>query len=79
MFARKAALSRIGRAAAMATVAAVTLTTVAPSLAYAGAVPAAAGLSAARTSGGVTDISARRRHYRGNGGAAAAAAIAARV
>ena len=82
MFARKSGLSSVGRVAAFATVAAVVLTTIEPSMA-AGGVPqgaAAKGVIArdaasAVQAGGVTDISARRRYYRG-GGAAAAAAFA---
>jgi hypothetical protein len=76
MLARKAVFSSIGRAAVMATVAAVTLTAVEPSLARAGSVPLGKGLSAATATSGATDFSARRRHYRGGGGAAAAAAFA---
>jgi len=72
MFARKAVFSSIGRAAVMATVAAVALTAVEPSLAQAGSAPARKGLSAHATST-ATDFSARRRYYRGGGGAAAAA------
>ena len=72
MFARKGVFSSIGRAAVMATVAAVALTAVEPSLAQAGSAPAGKGLSAAATSD-ATDFSARRRYYRGGGGAAAAA------
>src|ERR1700694_4818821 len=72
MFARKGVFSSIGRAAVMATVAAVALTAVEPTLAQAGSAPAGKGLSAAATSG-ATDFSARRRFYRGGGGAAAAA------
>ena len=66
MFARKAVFSSFGRAAVMATVAAMALTVVEPSLARAGS-----------ATGGATDISARHRVYRwGGGGAAAAAAFA---
>jgi len=72
MFARKGMFSFIGRAAVMATVAAVALTAVEPSLAQAGSAPARKGLSAAHSSTS-TDFSARRRYYRGGGGAAAAA------
>jgi hypothetical protein len=73
MFARRNLLSSISRAAAMATVAAVALTTFEPSTAQ--AAPAGQGLSTAATSG-ATDFSARRRYYGGGGGAAAAAAFA---
>ena len=72
MFARKGVFSSIGRAAVMATAAAVVLTAIEPSLAQAGSVPARKGLSVAATST-ATDFSARRRYYRGGGGAAAAA------
>jgi hypothetical protein len=75
MFARKGVFSRIGRAAVMATVAAVALTAIEPTLARAGSAPSGRGLSAATATSGATDISARQRYYRG-GGAAAAAAFA---
>ena len=55
----------------MATVTALALTAVEPSLAVAGSAPQ--GVSAATASSGATDFSARRRYYRGGGGAAAAA------
>lgn len=73
MFARNALFSSLGRAAVMATVAAVALTAVEPSLARAGSAPAGKGLSAATATSDATDFSARRRYYRGGGGAAAAA------
>jgi hypothetical protein len=76
MFARKGLFSSIGRAAVMATVAAVALTAVEPSLALARSAAAGKGLSAAAATSGATDFSARRRYYRGGGGAAAAAAFA---
>jgi len=76
MFARKALFSSLGRAAMAATVAAVALTAVEPSLARAGSAPAGKGLSTATGSSDATDFSARRRYYRGGGGAAAAAAFA---
>ena len=76
MFARKGLFSSIGRAAVMATVAAMALTVVEPSLARAGSAPSGKGLSAATGTSGATDFSARRRYYRGGGGAAAAAAFA---
>ena len=79
MFIRKAVFSSIGRATMMATVAAVALTAVEPSLARAGSAPSGKGLSAATATSGATDISARRRYYRGGGGAAAAGAFAAVV
>ena len=75
MLARKGVFSANGRAAVMATVAAVALTAVEPSLALAGPAPSGEGLSAATATSGATDFSARRRFYRG-GGAAAAAAFA---
>jgi hypothetical protein len=77
MFARKGLFSFIGRGAVMATVAAMALTAVEPSLARAGSAPSGKGLSTAATSD-ATDFSARRRYYRG-GGAAAAGAFAAIV
>jgi hypothetical protein len=78
MFARKTVFSSVSRAAVMATVAAMALTVVEPSLARAGSAPA--GLSAATATSGATDFSAaRRRHYRGGGGAAAIGAFAAIV
>ena len=76
MFARKALFSSLGRAAMVATVAAMALTAVEPSLARAGSAPAGKGLSAATATSDATDFSARRRYYRGGGGAAAAAAFA---
>lgn len=74
MFARKGLFSTIGRAAAIATVAAVALTAVEPLQALAGSPPSGKGLSAVTATSNVTDFSARRRYYRG--GAAAAAAFA---
>lgn len=75
MLARKTLLSSIGRAAFVATVAAVALTAFEPSTARAGSAPAGQGLTTATS--GSTDFSAqRRRYYRGGGGAAAAAAFA---
>jgi hypothetical protein len=73
MFTRKAVFSAHGRAAVMATIAAVALTAVEPSLALAGSAPSGKGLSAATATSDATDFSARRRFYRGGGGAAAAA------
>jgi hypothetical protein len=72
MLMQKAVLSVHGRAAVIATVAA--LTAVEPSLALAGPAPSGKGLSAASPTSDATDFSARRRFYRG--GAAAAAAFA---
>jgi hypothetical protein len=74
MFARKGVFSLMGRAGAVATVMAVALTAVEPSMAFAGSAPKGNGIATTGTSG-ATDISARRRYYRG-GGAAAAAAFA---
>ncbi|WKA28087.1 hypothetical protein [Bradyrhizobium roseum] len=77
MFARKGMFSSIGRASAAATVVAVALTTVAPTMAFAGSATPAKGVAATAGTSDATDISARRRHYRrGGGGAAAAAAFA---
>jgi hypothetical protein len=75
MFMQIAVFSAHGRAAVMATIAAVAVTAVEPSLALAGPAPSGKGLSATPTSD-ATDFSARRRFYRGGGGAAAAAAFA---
>ena len=76
MLMQKAVFSVHGRAAVIATVAAVALTAVQPSLALAGPAPSGKGLSAASPTSDATDFSARRRFYRGGGGAAAAAAFA---
>ncbi len=78
MIAQRGSVSRFGRATVLATVAAVGLTAIQPALAFAGAAPAAKGVSAGTTKDtGLTDVSARRRHhYHGGGGAAAAAAFA---
>jgi hypothetical protein len=76
MFARKGVFSLMGRAGAVATVMAMALTAVEPSMAFAGSTPKASGITATAGTSGATDISARRRHYRGGGGAAAAAAFA---
>ena len=75
MFARNSVFSSIGRASAVATVVAVTLTAVPPTMAFAGSASAGKGVTASTGSSDATDISARRRYYRG-GGAAAAAAFA---
>ena len=75
MFARKALFSSIGRTGVLATVAALALTAVEPSLAQAGSAPA--GVSAKTGSSDATDFSSRgRRRYGGGGGGAAAAAFA---
>ena len=76
MFARKGLFSSIGRAGAMATVVAVALTAVQPSMAFAGSATSSKGVTASIGTSDATDISARRRYYRGGGGAAAAAAFA---
>ena len=76
MLMQKAVFSVHGRAAVIATVAAVALTAVEPSFAFAGAAPSGKGLTAASPTSDATDFSARRRFYRGGGGAAAAAAFA---
>jgi hypothetical protein len=79
MLTRKGVLSVHGRAAVMATIAAVALTAVEPSLALAGPAPSGKGLSAPTPTSDATDFSARRRFYRGGGGAAAAAAAFAGI
>ena len=79
MFARKGLFSSIGRAGAVAAVAAMTLTAVPPSMAFAGSKPASKGVTASTGTSDATDISARRRHYRGGGGGAAAAAAFAGI
>jgi hypothetical protein len=76
MFARKGVFSSIGRAGAVATMVAVALTAVQPSMAFAGSATSSKGVTASTGTSDATDISARRRHYRGGGGAAAAAAFA---
>jgi hypothetical protein len=76
MFARKGVFSLMGRAGAVATVMAVALTAVEPSMAFAASAPKANGMTATTGTSGATDISARRRYYGGGGGAAAAAAFA---
>ena len=63
MFARKEVFSSIGRAATLATVAALALTAVEP-MAYAGSAPKEKGVTAATGTSDATDISARR-YYRG--------------
>jgi hypothetical protein len=73
MVTRKTGFSSIGRAVAVATVAAMALTAIGPSLAL--AAPARKGPSAATHN--ATDFSSRGRLYRrGGGGGAAAAAFA---
>jgi hypothetical protein len=77
MSVRKSIFSSFGRGAVLATVAAVALAAVEPSVAMAGsATPASKGLAVDHGTSGNSDISAARRHYRGNGGAAAMAAFA---
>ena len=75
-FARKGLFSSIGRAGAVATVVAVALTAVQPSMAFAGSATSGKGVTASAGTSDATDISARRRYYRGGGGAAAAVAFA---
>ena len=79
MFARKGVFSLMGRAGAVATVMAVALTAVEPSMAFAGSATKANGITATTGTSGATDISARRRYYRGGGGGAAAAAAFAGI
>jgi hypothetical protein len=76
MFARNGVFSSFGRAAVVATVAAIALTAVEPSIANAGSLPAGKGLTAKSP---VTDVSARRRYHHGGGGGAAAAAAFAGI
>jgi hypothetical protein len=78
MFVKSGTFSRFSRATVVATVAAVALTTVAPTLALAAPAQKTAPAAMAQDHG-VTDISARargQRHYRGGGGGGAAAAAA---
>ena len=79
MFARKGLFSSIGRAGAVATVVAVALTAVEPSMAFAGSATSGKGVTASTGTSDATDISARRRYYRGGGGGAAAAAAFAGI
>jgi hypothetical protein len=79
MFARKGVFSSIGRAGAVATVVAVALTAVEPSMAFAGSATSGEGVTASSGTSDATDISARRRYYRGGGGGAAAAAAFAGI
>ena len=75
MFIRKSAATSIGRATAIAAVASLALTSVAPSM----AVAAPLGKAPSAVTNGVTDVSARKRvvaRRGGRGGAAAAAAFA---
>jgi hypothetical protein len=75
MFARQGVFSSIARASAVATIVAVALTAVEPSMALAGSAPSGKGVTATTGTSDATDFSARR-YYRGGGGAAAAAAFA---
>ncbi|UPK03522.1 hypothetical protein [Bradyrhizobium sp. 170] len=79
MFARKGMFSSIGRAGAVATVLAVALTAVEPSMAFAGSATSGKDVTASTGTSDATDISARRRYYRGGGGGAAAAAAFAGI
>jgi len=80
MTARKGVFSSISRAGAAAMIAAVALTAVEPSMAFAGSASSGKGVTAASGTSDATDFSARRYYrggyYRGGGGAAAAAAFA---
>jgi hypothetical protein len=60
----------------VATVVAVALTAVEPSMAFAGSATSGKGVTASTGTSDATDISARRRYYRGRGGGGAAAAAA---
>ena len=77
MLAQKGVFSSIGRATVMATVAAVALTAMGPSLAL--AAPAGKGRPAVAATHNITDFSSRGRIYRGRGGGAAAAAAFAGI
>jgi hypothetical protein len=77
MSVRKSVFSSVGRGAVLASVAAMALAAMEPSVAMAGGATPATGLSANHGTSGNTDISAaRRRHYGRGGGAAAMAAFA---
>jgi hypothetical protein len=75
MLKRKGPIASWARVAALATVAALTLTAFQPSAAQAGG-NMGKGVSATSGTSDATDFSAARRYYRGGGGAAAAAAFA---
>src|SRR5207237_10855830 len=75
MFARKGLFSSIGRASAVATVVAVALTAVQPSMAFAGSVTSGKGVTASAGTSDATDISAPRTYYPGGGCAPAASAV----
>jgi hypothetical protein len=77
MFTQKGLFWSIGRATVMATVAAVALTAIGPSLAL--AAPAGKGRPAVAATHDITDFSSRGRIYRGRGGGAAAAAAFAGI
>jgi hypothetical protein len=79
MFARKGLFSSIGRVGVAATIVAVALTAVQPSMAFAGTATPSKGVTASTGTSDATDISARRRYYRGGGGGAAAAAAFAGI
>lgn len=76
MFARKGLFSSIGRTSAVATVVAMALTAVQPSMAFAGSATKNKGVTASTGTSDATDFSSRRRYYRGGGGGGAAAAAA---
>ena len=75
MFARQGVFSSIARARAVATIVAVAITAVEPSMAFAGSARSE-GVTATTGTSGATDFSARRYYRGGGGGAAAAAAFA---
>ena len=75
MFKRKGPIASAARVAALATVAALTLTAFAPSAAQAGPKTGKV-VSATSGTSDATDFSAARRYYRGGGGGGAAAAAA---
>lgn len=81
MFTQRGKFTRFGRAAMLATVTAVALTTIAPTMASAGTAPGKAPVAAKEQ--GMTDISSRARggqrvyRHRGGGGGGGAAAAAA--
>src|SRR5258705_1708789 len=76
MFARKGLFSSIGRAGAVATVVAVALTAVEPSMAFAGSATSGKGVTGASGTSDGAGISARRPCYLGGGGGPAAGGLA---
>jgi len=79
MWIQSGRFSPLSRATVLATVAAVALTAVVPTLAYAGAAPGKRVSATVASDHDITDVSARRRAYRGGGGGAAAAAAFAGI